>query len=110
MENDNDKSSLYTTLRRGAVYRVGVWRLQAFLIWRLASKGNISWRLASRELEASASTGFFDAASGVQRKSFLAFGVYKIRSMSAGVPKDPFLPIQSILSNFAFACSLVARG
>ena len=89
----------------GGVYRVGVWRLQAFLIWRLASKGNISWRLASTELEASASTAFFDVASGVQRKYFPASGVYKVRSVSARVPKEPFLPIQATLSNFAFACS-----
>ena len=67
------------------------------MIWRLASKGNISWRLASTELEASASTAFFDVASGVQRKYFPASGVYRVRSVSARVPKEPFLPIQATL-------------
>ena len=40
----------------GGCYRVGVWRLQAFLVWRQASRGNISRRLASTKIEASAST------------------------------------------------------
>ena len=53
---------------RGEVYRVGVWRLRAFLVWRLASIGNIYWRLASTKLRASASTGLFAMASSVHRK------------------------------------------
>ena len=47
------------------------------MIWRLASTGNISWRLASTKLEAFASTGYFDVASGGQRKHFPVSGVYK---------------------------------
>ena len=78
----------------GGVYRVGVWRLQAFLMWRLASRGNISWRLASTELEASASTDFFEEASGVQRKYFPASSVYRFRSVRVRVPKVLFRPTQ----------------
>ena len=41
-------------------------------MWRLASRRNISWRLASTELKASASTGFFDVALACPHGTFFA--------------------------------------
>ena len=38
------------------VYRVGAWCLRAFLVWRLASLGNVYRRMASTKFKASAST------------------------------------------------------
>ena len=69
----------------GGVYRVGVWRLQAFLLWRLASRGNISGRLASTKLGASASTCLFLVASGVYRLFAVAFGIQMRYFPTSGV-------------------------